>query len=129
MKENERLNTRQRRFVAAMLEAKSIRQACEMVDIAEVTGWRYLQDANVKRELSRYTDALLAQAATGLLADLVEARQTLREIMADREAADGARVSAARAVLDASLRLFELVSLSERVSELEQRIEGNDGQN
>ncbi len=121
MAENERLTPAKRRFALAVLEAKSVRQACELADVSEATGYRYLQDPAVRARLAEYTDALLAQAAAGLLSDLVDARATLREIMNDREAGDSARVSAARAVLDASLRLFELVSLSERVARLEER--------
>jgi len=49
----------------------------------------------------------------------------LSEVMGDAAAHPGARVSAARAVLESGLRLAELVSLSERVTELERR--ANDG--
>ena len=123
MPENERLTTGQRRFALAVLESKSIRQACEMADVSEATGYRYLQEPAVKHRLSQYTDGMLAQAAASLLGDMTLARQTLRDVMQSERASDAARVSAARAVLDSGLRLAELVSLSDRVSELEQRLE------
>lgn len=127
MPDSERLTTGQRRFALAVLESKSIRQACEIAGVSEATGYRYLQAPAVKRRLSQYTDGMLAQAATGLLADMELARQTLREIMQDTTAADTAKVSAARTVLDSGLRLAELVSLVDRVAELESRLEVSDG--
>jgi phage terminase small subunit len=123
------LTPRQRRFVAALLESSTVRQAAERADLPERTAWRYLGDAGVKAELARLGDGMLAQACVGLLDDMALARQTLRAIMQSEQASDAARVSAARAVLDASLRLFELVSLTERVGNLEERLEANDGRN
>ncbi len=46
--------------------------------------------------------------------------------MRNHTASDAAQVSAARAVLDAGMRLFELVALADRVSELERRMEVNE---
>jgi len=46
----------------------------------------------------------------------------LCQIMRDEGASDGARVSAARAVLDSGLRLAELVTLAERVAALEEKM-------
>jgi len=94
--------------------------------LPERTAWRYLGDARVKIELSRLSDAMLASACVGLLDDMSLARTTLRTVMQSDQASDAARVSAARAVLDASLRLFELVSLTERVSAIEERMSGDE---
>jgi phage terminase small subunit len=120
------LTTRQRRFVLALLESSTVRQAAERADLPERTAWRYLGDARVKIELSRLSDAMLASACVGLLDDMSLARTTLRTVMQSDQASDAARVSAARAVLDASLRLFELVSLTERVSAIEERMSGDE---
>ena len=118
------LTTRKRRFVAALLETPTLREAAEAAGVSEPTGWRYLRDAQVRAELGRRTDALLTQAASGLASDLAEARQTLREIHRDADAPAGARVSAARAVTDTALRIFELVALADRVAALEERLGG-----
>lgn len=118
------LSYRQKRFLAALLEAPTVRDAAETAQVSETSAWRWLADVDVRAALHERTDALLSQAAAGLLTDLSLARQTLRGVMQSQGASDAAKVSAARAVLDGSLRLFELVALSERVAELEKRMEG-----
>lgn len=123
MGENDRLTPRQARFCTALLEARTIREAAKMAGIGEATAWRYLASPRVRQTLSERQGAMLAQASAALVADMAEARKTLRSIMGDATAAPGVRVAAARAVLEAGLRLFELASLAERVAELERRLE------
>lgn len=118
------LTTRQRRFIAALLETATIRDAAKAAGVGERTAWHYLTLATVRSEISRRTDGLLTQASAGLLADMAESRATLLQVMRNRHASDAARVSAAGKVLDAGMRLFELVALADRVAELERRIGG-----
>ena len=121
MARNGILSLRQGRFIAALLEAPSIRGACALADIGERTGWRYLQDALVRAELSRRQDAMLAQATAQIAQDMTAALDTLREIMASKSATDTSRVSAARAILGYALQLIEMRDLAERVARLEEK--------
>lgn len=123
MAENGALTAKQARFCTALLEARTIREAARMAGVGERTAWRYLASPEVRQVLTERQGAMLAQAAAALVADMAEARKVLRSIMGDAAAAPGVRVAAARAVLEAGLRLFELVSLTERVAELERRLE------
>ena len=122
MAENGSLSTRQKRFIVALLEAPTVRDAAESAQVGETTAWRYLRDPRVRAEIAQRTGSMLAQASAGVLADMGAARDTLRQIMGDRAASDAARVSAARAILDCGLRLFEMVSLADRVADLEDAI-------
>jgi len=117
------LSHRQRRFVLALLETPTIRHAAKAAEISETTAWKYLGDAQVRSELANRTDAMITQAGAGLLADMASARAVLKTVMLDGRAPHASRVSAARAILDAGLRLFELVALTERVNALEDRLE------
>lgn len=121
MGDSESLTTKKRRFVAALLAAPTIRQAAEAAGVGETTAWRYLGDPAVKREVAYRQSGMLAQASAGVVSDMAVARAVLRQVMADTNASAASRVSAARAILDAALRLFELVSLSDRVAALEER--------
>lgn len=121
-----RLSQRKRRFVIALLETPTIREAAKAAGVGETTAWNYLREPAVRSELASRTDALITQAGAGLLADMADARQVLKTVMADPATGAGARVSAARAILDAGLRLFELVALAERVSALEQDRKANE---
>lgn len=123
MTDNGTLTTKQRRFVVALLARPTVREAAAEAGVSESTAWRYLGDSAVKRELATRQDALLAQVSSGIVGDMTEARQVLLDVMRDHKTADGVRVRAALGVLDTGLKLFELVSLSDRVSALEAQLE------
>lgn len=116
------LSTRQRRFVIAMVGSATVREAAHSAGIAEVTAWRYLRDAKVRAALAERQDAVLGHVSRRLAAEMGAALDVLCSIMRNTAATDAARVSAARAVLDSGLRLAELVTLAERVAELEERM-------
>ena len=81
---------------------------------------RWHDDAGeLRSEVMRLRADMLGRAV-GLLADLLdEATETLSEVMRDSDAAPGARVSAARAVLTVSADLFDLHDLTARMEALE----------
>jgi phage terminase small subunit len=122
--ENERLTTKQRRFVAASLSALTVRDAAHLAGVSEPTAWRYLQSPAVRQELAERQDGILGHVARRLASEMGQALDVLSEVMQDEAANPAPRVSAAKAVLECGLRLAELVSLSERVAELERR-QGN----
>ena len=124
MAENRTLSARQRRFVIALLDARTIREAASKARIAETTAWRYLSEDAVKAAIARRQDAILAQVTDGIVADMSEARGVLVDIMRDASARDSDRVRAAGLILDAGLKLFEVLTLADRVAALEQRTEG-----
>ena len=127
MAQNGALSANQLRFVGAMLTASSVREAARLSGLGERTGWRYLQDPAVKRALSEVVDGTLACVVQQTVGAMVAALATLESIHKDTEAPAGARVSAARTILQAGPMLREASELAERVSELE-AIMGQEGQ-
>ena len=123
MTETVTLSAKQRRFVAALLTAKSMREAARQAGISDRSCWRYLAAEPVRAELARRQDTVLAHVARRLAAEMEQALDVLHEVMVSRDAPDAPRVSAARAVLDSGLRLAEFVALAERVKVLEERLE------
>jgi len=119
---NGTLTRKQRLFVLALVDSTSVPEAAVKSGIAERTAWRYLGNPTVKVELAARQDAMLAQVTGGLVTDMTEARGVLKGIMNDDGVAPGVRVRAAGMVLDAGLRFFELLSLAQRVAELERRV-------
>lgn len=117
------LTARQRRFVAAMLTAVTIEEAAELAGIARVTAHRYLRDPAVKLALSDAFDEALSQTTRQVVAAMTEALQTLKEVHSDEEKPVGARVTAARAILEAGPRLREAIDIAERVTALERRLQ------
>ena len=105
--------------MAAMLEAPTVRDAASQAGLGERTCYTYLGRPAVRAELTARQDALLGLAARRLAKEMGAALDVLVAVMNSKSASDAARVSAARAVLDSGLRLAELVSLADRVAELE----------
>ena len=126
MAQNGALSANQLRFVGAMLTASSVREAARLSGLGERTGWRYLQDPAVKRALSEVVDGTLACVVQQTVGAMGAAVDTLQEVSKNKLAPAGARVSAARAILDGGPRLREAVTLSERVEELERAIMGQE---
>ena len=124
MTANGTLTQNRRRFILALLEARNVRDAAKRAGVGERTAWRYLADPGVKVERAARQDAMLHGVTAGLVADMAEARAVLLEVMRDPGASDATRTRAAGIVLDCGLRLLELLSLAERVAELERRLEG-----
>ena len=122
MTSNRTLTRKQRAFVLAVASTSSVHDAAIAANIAPSTAWRYLNDGAVKSEIAMRQDAMLAQVCAGMASDMTASRKTLRMVMRDTSISPGVRVRAAVALLDAGLRMAELVALSERVSRLEERM-------
>jgi len=113
------LNPKQRRLVASLMGAPSVRAAASEAGVSERTAWRWLGADAVRRELTRRQDAILVELASSLVADASEAREVLATIMRDASVSAGIRVRAACAIQDAALRFAELWTLSERLARVE----------
>ncbi|HKQ08577.1 MAG TPA: hypothetical protein VJ464_25875 [Blastocatellia bacterium] len=124
MKENgnhtaDSLTPKQTRALLALLEHPTLKDAAAAVGIGETTLWRWSQELSFKaaymdarREAVRQSIAHL-QSATG------EAVTCLRDVMKSTKASDAAKVSAARAVLELSIKAVEVEDLAERLAALE----------
>jgi len=117
------LKPRQARFAAALLGARSVAEAAELVGVCERTGRRWAELPAVRDALqvaeSEAMDAAVRRAVAGMSA----AVDVLLEIARNPRSPVGARVSAARALLDAAPRLWEARELDARVAVLEVRAE------
>ena len=67
------LNPRQKRFVAALVAAPTVRDAAAAAEIGETTAWRYLQQPAVRAELNELQSAAMTHAVTGLADDMAAA--------------------------------------------------------
>jgi hypothetical protein len=109
----------QERAVIALLSHANIRTAAKSVGVDEATLWRWLQDKDfhaaymiARRETVQHALARLQQIST-------EAVNTLREVMRDKTAKGSERVSAAKAIIEYSIKAVEIEDLASRVAELE----------
>lgn len=125
MADNGTLSTPQRRALAALLTERDVRGAAELAKVSERSLWRWLADASFRAELAKQESDLLDAAARRLLALQDKALEVFSRVMDDAGATDANQLRAAQAVIDALLKLRELVTLEKRLAVLEEKLEVN----
>ena len=91
--------------------------------IGTTTAFRWLQDPVFQTEYREARRMAVSQATSQLQQASTEAVQTLRTIMGDESSPTASRVSAAKTVLDMSLKAVELEDLAQRIEQLERNIQ------
>jgi hypothetical protein len=118
-----KLPRKREQAIIALLEQPSIKQAAQSVGISEVTLFRWLQEPDFQRAYREAKHRVVEQAISRLQQVSREAVDTLREVMIDTEKPPSTRVTAAKAVLEMSIKAVELEDLASRVEELERFVE------
>lgn len=119
------LTGKQKKALAALLQNPKIGEACKIAGCTEKTLRNYLRNPEFKAEYTRLTDEVLNEATTKATCSMYSALETLAEIAEDRNRTDASRTAAARALVDAGVRLHTVNDLAVRVAELERIKEDN----
>ena len=110
--------------ICAMLSAPSLREAAKKAGIAEATLYRWLKDDSFKNDYKAAKRELLNHAISRLQQSSGKAVNVLVNIAEDKNCPASARVSAAKTILETSLKAAEIEVLEERIEKLEKVIEG-----
>lgn len=105
--------------IAALLHSESIRDAAKEAGIAEATLHRYLKDESFKTEYHVAKRAVVNHAICRLQQSAGKAVKALVEISESKEAPASARVSAAKTILEISMKAIEFENLETRIATLE----------
>ena len=114
------MTQRKEKALQALLVSRTRAEAAKAAELGESTLRTYMQDAEF---LERYRQAfgdMVRDAARQAQQTLSPALSTLREIMEDREEPASARITAARSILEYTLKLGEQVDILEQLRELEE---------
>lgn len=117
------LTPKQTRAVLALLEHPTLKDAAAAAGVAESTLHRWMQQEKFKAAYMETRRAAVNQSIAHLQSATGEAVTCLRDVMKSTTASDAAKVSAARAVLELSLKAVEIEDLAERVKQLEALLE------
>jgi hypothetical protein len=123
---NRQLSPKQRRFLSAMLSARTIADAARQAGIAERTAYLYLTAPHFQVALNHALDDALSRAAQQATAAMDHALAALCAILDDPATSPAARIAAARAILQVGPRLHESVTLTQRVATLEDQPKDSD---
>jgi DNA-binding MurR/RpiR family transcriptional regulator len=111
--------------LAALLSELTIAEAATKAGISESTLLRWLRDPTFQGRYREARRQVVEQAIVGLQQAAGDAVTVLSAIAGDATQPAGARVSAARTILDQSFRSLELVDLVERIEQLERAQNGS----
>jgi len=123
---SQQLSVKQRRFVTAMLSARTVADAARQAGIAERTAYLYLSDPHIQAALDHALDETLSHTAHQATAAMDRALAALCAILDDPASSPVARIAAARAILQVGPRLHESVTLTKRIASLETQPEDSD---
>jgi hypothetical protein len=114
-----KLPRKQQQAIAALLNCPTVVEAAKAVGVAEVTIHRWLTTPQFKEAFRKARAQIVDQAITKIQQAASEAVKTLQDIATDLDRKDSARVSAAKAILDHTLRATELENLASRIDRIE----------
>jgi len=119
----EKLTRNMEKAVAALISQPTIASAAESIGIGEVTLHRWLKLDHFLTAYRKARHQVVSQAIGKLQTNLSGAIDVLMAIAENEEAPASARVTAARAIIDQSLKAVEVENIEERIERLEQIIE------
>ncbi len=114
-----KLTPRQHKAVEALLLTGEVSQAAQAARVSRDTLYRWLRSPEFQAAVNEAEGRALQTLAGRLVGLAEQAAVTLQDVMSDPKAPPGARVMAAGKVLDALLKLRELVTLEERITRME----------
>ncbi|NLP24491.1 MAG: hypothetical protein GX382_08230 [Syntrophomonadaceae bacterium] len=118
------LEPKQQQAIIALLTQPTITGAAESIGINPKTLHEWLKQPDFREAYAEARDQTMDQAITRLQQAISKAIDTLIAIMGSDLAKDAARVTAARTILDMAFKAYELEQIAERLTKLEQRLEG-----
>ena len=117
------MNGKQKKAIAALLSASTVREAATAAGISYATLRRWIaEDATFRQEYNAELQSIIESAAAQARQGMGEAVGVLRRIVADGEAPLNVRVSAARVLMENGPKLVEMQDFDARLTELEKRI-------
>lgn len=107
------------KLLAALLTARSKKEAAAAAGIAERTMRTYFEDPEFCQRYREAFAGVIEDATRQAQALLMPALSTLQTVMEDEEIPAQARITAAKSIIDYSLKLTEQADILEQLRELE----------
>jgi hypothetical protein len=118
----QKLTTRQRKAIAALVSCKDQRAAAEAAGIGYRTINRYLADDYFLAELHKAEAEIIGAAVRSLITDMPKNIEVMREIRDKQHAPLSVRLRAAQLIDQSLLKWREALDIEERLLALEQAV-------
>lgn len=120
------MNTKQIAFLKAMLEESTISKACRRARINRTTGYKYLQDEEFKRELTRRRAECISDTVRYLQGKLTFCSETLVNIIENPKTSDQVKINAINAIYANCKAMTETSEIITRLEQIEESIEAGE---
>lgn len=117
----EKRSRKEEKFIAALLSQPTVEAAATATGISISTSTRWLQDPEFQRKYQTARRETLRRTMGRLQTAASEAVDALREIQSNGQS-ESARVSAARTILEQSIKAADIEDIQQRLDLLEQAI-------
>jgi hypothetical protein len=115
----QKLSRKEETTISALLTQGTLAEAASLAGIGEATLRRWLQRDDFQAAYRRARREAVSQAVAHLQRVSGEAVETLRTIMNDDQKPSSTRVTAARVILELSIKAVDLEDLEVRIAALE----------
>jgi len=119
---SEVLSANQLKAIKAMIAHETVSDAAKGCNLARDTMYKYMRDPIFDHELKKAKRVLVNRAILSLQQSCSHAATALAAICRDEEAPPSARVSAAREILNQTMKAIEIEGIEERLQALEERL-------
>ncbi len=108
--------------IVALLSQSSMGEAAQVAGVSETTLWRWLQEEEFSQSYREARRRVVEQAISRVQQSSGKAVTTLAEMMTDQDAPPSTRVTAARVILEMTVKFVEIEDLRDRVAKLERLV-------
>lgn len=115
------MRSKEQKFLYALLESRTIREACKKADISVTTGNRYRKSPEFQRAYKQAKRELIESANNQLRGLTVQAVETLKNVLSSKKSSTTEKIRAAKIVLDSSFHIQEVDDIIKRLDSLEQK--------
>jgi hypothetical protein len=119
--ETGRLTAKQERAIIALISSPSVEEAAKAAGISKSTIFKWFQDEGFQSTYRAARGDLVRHAIAQAQAACSEAVAVLREIMNNVDTLASTRVSAAKTLLETSIKAVELEDIVARIEKLEEK--------
>ncbi len=116
------LPEKQEAALLSLLSHKTLKESALAAGVSMPTLWRYLRDPVFSLRYREARRELVECAMVRLQNDAEHAAKVLRDVADDKTAPASARVTAARTIIELSVKSVELGDLQQRISSLEEYV-------
>ena len=116
------MNKKQEKFLQALLIESTITSAAKKAGISHSTAYRFLKDAEFKKELNKVKSECITDTIRYLQGNLTACSEALIKIVKNPATADQVRINAINTVFQNCKSLIETCEVEERMLKLEELI-------